>query len=75
MAVTRKCMVFSGFLQALSPGGARACKAQRCGVTGIEAFAGRREGFLTRVNAFVVRRKAFPTRVKAFALRQKAFLT
>lgn len=49
MAVTRKCVVFSGFLQALSPGGARACKAQRSGVTGIEAFAVRRKAFRTPV--------------------------
>lgn len=49
MAVTRKRLVFPSFLQPLSSGGARACKAQRCGVTGIEAFAVRREGFLTPV--------------------------
>ena len=75
MTVTRKCVVLSDFLPALSPGGARACKAQRSGVTGIEAFAGRREGFLTRVNAFAVPQEAFLTRVKAFVVRQKAFLT
>lgn len=49
MTVTRKCMVFHRFPQTLPPGGARACKAQRSGVTGIEAFAGRRKAFLTPV--------------------------